>query len=376
MNEKTDRLYGILELFEPEGDVIEVVPHRSGHINDTFIARARTRRGTRRYTLQRINSSVFPRPDLIMHNIRIVSDTIRKKNEEAGQDPDCMGLSLLRTREGPFHRDEDGSFWRCYHYVDGITYDRISCDRNGVLIAEEAAAAFRRFQDHLAGLDTGSLHVTIEDFHNTPVRFRRFEEAVAGDLHGRVRQAVREVESVRRREALAGEITRALERGDVPIRIAHNDTKINNVVFDGDRSRPPRALCVIDLDTVMPGTSLYDFGDLVRSCVCHRPEDETDLGTIGINLDLFRGLVAGFCGRPGDGMTGLAPGEGELLVTAAMVITFETGLRFLTDHLMGDVYFRVERPGQNLDRARAQLRLLEEMERRRDVMEQIVMEMG
>jgi hypothetical protein len=374
MNGQTERLRVILDLFELEGDVVEVVPHRAGHINDTFIARTRTKGGTRRYTLQRINASVFPRPDLIMHNIRIVSEAIRKKNEEAGEDPDSRGLTLVHAQGRPFHTDEDGSFWRCYHYVEGVTYNQISCDGTGILIAGEAAAAFRRFQDHLGGLDTRQLHVTIEDFHNTPVRFRRFEEAIALDSHGRTVDAAREIESARARETLCGVINEALERRSIPFRVAHNDTKINNVVFDDRQKGGPRALCVIDLDTVMPGSSLYDFGDLVRSCVCNRPEDETDLDAIGVNLDLFRALVKGFCGDRDGGRIIFTGEERELLVAASMVITFETGLRFLTDYLSGDVYFRVGRLRHNLDRARAQFRLLTDMEQKRDMMERIVTE--
>ncbi len=219
-----------------------------------------------------------------------------------------------------------------------------------------------------------NLHVTIEDFHNTPVRFRRLEEAIAGDPHGRAREAAREVGLARAYESLCGVISGALDRGELPLRVTHNDTKINNVIFDDDRSGEPRALCVIDLDTVMPGSSLYDFGDLVRSCVCNRPEDETDLDAVGINLDLFRALVRGFCGQREAATAPLTEKERELLVAASMVITLETGLRFLTDHLLGDIYFKIGRPRQNLDRARAQFRLLENMVRERDMMEQIVME--
>jgi hypothetical protein len=374
MNGQNRGLRPVLDQFDLEGEVVEVVPHRAGHINDTYIVRSRTKQETRRYTLQRINASVFPRPDLIMHNITIVSREIRKRNEEAGEDPDRRGLTLAHTKDcQTFHRDGDGGFWRCYRYVEGITYNQISCEGRGIQIAEEASRAFRRFQEHLDGLDVRDLHVTIEDFHNTPVRFRRLEEAIVGDPHGRAREAAREIGLARAYEPLCGVISRALDRGEVPLRVTHNDTKINNVVFDDDRSGGPKALCVIDLDTVMPGSSLYDFGDLVRSCVCNRPEDETDLDAVGVNLDLFRALVSGFCGKREQAAT-LTERERELLVAGSMVITLETGLRFLTDHLLGDVYFKIGRPRHNLERARAQFRLLEDMERQRDTMERIVME--
>jgi len=253
-----------------------------------------------------------------------------------------------------------------------MTYSQVPEGREGLLVAREAAAAFRRFADHLKDLDTNRIHVTIENFHNTPVRFLRLKEAVAADSHNRVRDVSPEIDRAFAREDLCGAITRRLREGDIPLRVAHNDTKINNVVFaEGDRERPT-ALCVIDLDTVMPGSPLFDFGDLVRSSVCRRPEDETDLDAIHVDLDIFEALAAGFLGRGGG--VWLTEKERDLLVTASLVITLETGLRFLTDYLAGDVYFRTKRPHHNLDRARTQLRLLTEMEKKRDAMERIIKE--
>jgi hypothetical protein len=375
MNGKTQRVRDILNVFELGGDVVDVIPHKAGHINDTFIAATKKGQQTRRYTLQRINAVVFPRPDLIMHNIRVVTETIRKKGGETGKGSGPRPLTLVQTRQGEsYHRDDDGAYWRCYRYVEGTTYNQVPAGRTGLWIAREAAAAFRRFGDHLSELDAADLHVTIEDFHNTPVRFLRLREAVAGDFHMRTRDASREIESALAREGLCGAITEPLARGHIPLRVTHNDTKINNVVFDDGTKQSPKALCVIDLDTVMPGSSLFDFGDLVRSSVCERSEDETDLDTVHINLKIFEALVGGFCTNPGDGRVPLTESERELMVTACLVITFETGLRFLTDYLMGDVYFRTERPRHNLDRARTQFRLLADMEHNRDVLEQIVME--
>jgi hypothetical protein len=373
MKERTRRAHDILGMFDLTGDIIEVMPHKAGHINDTFIASVKTGETVRRYTLQRINSVVFPRPELIMHNVRVVTEAIGGRAGGGGTGLRALALVATRTGES-YHRDDNGECWRCYHYVEGVTYDRVPGDRTGLLIAREAAGAFRRFCDHLGSLDTESLHVTIEDFHNTPVRFGRLCEAVGVDAHARARGAIPEIDAALAREGLCGAITDPLETGRIPQRICHNDTKINNVVFDNAKKRSPRVLCVIDLDTVMPGSPLFDFGDLVRSSVCDRPEDETDLDTIRVNVDIFKALVEGFCTNAGGAAVCLVREERELLVTACLVITFETGLRFLTDHLLGDVYFRTDRPGHNLDRARTQFRLLADMEEKRDELERIVRE--
>lgn len=375
MNEMIQRLCSILDVFELAGDVVDIIPCKAGHINDTFIAAVQAGKEVERYTLQRINSVVFPRPDLIMHNIRIVTEAIEKKAGGERGDCDLRPLALVQTRAGEsYYKDDDGAYWRCYHYVEGITYNQVPPDKEGLLIAREAAAAFRRFGDHLGKLNVRNLHVTIEDFHNTPVRFARLREAIAGDSHKRTHDASREIESALAWEDLCGAITEPLQRGHIPLRVTHNDTKINNVVFDDDCKQGPKALCVIDLDTVMPGSLLFDFGDLVRSSVCERSEDETDLDTIQINLKIFEALVGGFCTNPGGGPPSLTQSERELLVTACLVITFETAVRFLTDYLMGDVYFRTERPRHNLDRARTQFRLLADMERKRGALEQIITE--
>jgi Ser/Thr protein kinase RdoA (MazF antagonist) len=375
MSPTTRRLRDILGQFDLGGDVDSITPCNVGHINDTFIASVRSAAGKRRYTLQRINGAVFPRPDLIMHNIGIITETIGRRAGDEAADGVLPALRLVPTRHGQsHHRGDDGEYWRCYRYVEGTTYNRVPDGRAGQLVAREAAGAFGRFAGNLDGLEAHRLFVTIEDFHNTPVRFLRLVEAAHADRLGRVRDAGREIDTGLAREDLCGAIMGPLDRGEIPLRIAHNDTKINNVVFDTGRLGSPKALCVIDLDTVMPGSTLFDFGDLVRSSVCRRPEDETDLDTVRVDLEIFRALVEGYCGRSEGRVPSLTGSERELLLTACLVITLETAMRFLTDHLAGDVYFRTERPGHNLDRARAQFRLLAEMEKKRDALEKIVKE--
>ncbi len=355
--------------FALSGDVLDILPHRAGHINDTFIVTTQGD-GACRYTLQRINGSVFVRPDLVMHNIKVVTETISRRNRETGTDTGCGGLVLVATKENRHYLvDASGDYWRCYHYVEGTTHNQVGCDLAGTMIVREAARAFADFQNHLAGVDIREIHITIENFHHTPTRFRRFCEVAALDVCGRTREARREIAFATAREPLCALISGPILRGEIPVRVTHNDTKINNVVFGEGRDARPRALCVIDLDTVMPGSALFDFGDLVRSSVCTRPEDETDVDTIEVNLDLFESLVSGYL----EGSRELLSGrEIELLTRAGMVITLETGLRFLTDFLAGDVYFKTSRPRHNLDRARSQFRLLESMEKHRREMDEII----
>ena len=370
MQRDADSVLETAREFDLGGDVTDINGHTAGHINDTYIVTVQKGSVRRRYTLQRINAAVFKRPDLVMHNIMVVTETIKRKNEERGGDPELGGLSLIPTSEGRHYLvDRAGDSWRCYRYIEGVTYDRVTCDRRGMNITGEAAGAFARFQNHLGDVDLRDVHTTIEDFHNTPQRFRRLCEVAAEDRLGRARLARREIEFVLSREPICATITGPLSRGELPTRVAHNDTKINNVIFDDKAAYGPRALCVIDLDTVMPGSALFDFGDLVRSSVCPRPEDETDLDTIAIDTGLFEAIVKGFL----EGADiGLAEEEIRLTVPSSMVITFETGLRFLTDFLAGDVYFRTARPEHNLDRARMQFRLLCSMERMKNEMEDIV----
>jgi hypothetical protein len=375
MNQTIQQPHSILDQFDLGGDVADVSPCKTGHINDTFIAAVRAGAGSKRYTLQRINGTVFPRPDLIMHNIGMITGAIGQRSGKTAVSRDIPALRLVPTKRGDsYHRDDDGAYWRCYHYVEGITYSRVPDGRIGLLVAREAASAFRRFADYLKEMEPDSFHVTIKDFHNSPARLLRLREAVTGDPRGRVCNAAREIDSAFGREDLYGAITGPLDRGEIPLRIAHNDTKINNVVFNDNRAGNPRALCVIDLDTVMPGSPLFDFGDLVRSSVCRSPEDETNLDAVHVDLEIFEAIANGFLGRSGGWGLSLSQPERELLVTACLVITLETGVRFLTDYLSGDVYFRTDRPDHNLDRARTQFRLLAEMERKQDTLKRIVKE--
>jgi Ser/Thr protein kinase RdoA (MazF antagonist) len=360
----------IASQFEIDEAVESIVLHKVGHINDTFVI---ITGGVQKpsYVLQRINTEVFENPVLLMENIRLVTEALNRRIAENGGDPEKEALNLVPARTGGcFLRTGDDEFYRCYRYVDGITYDFVKGDEAGVKIAREAARAFARFQKSLMDEDTSLFHVTIEDFHNTPVRYQKFLDAVKDDPLGRSEEVEKEIAFCLEREHITTIITEHIESGEIPQRITHNDTKINNIIFERDEGTPhaPRPLCVIDLDTVMPGSALFDFGDQVRTTTCPAAEDERDLEKITMDMGLYSALVEGYLEEAHYFLT---ERELSLLPLSGKVITLETGLRFLTDYLLGDEYFAVQRPSHNLDRARTQFELVRCMENRAGEMEGI-----
>jgi aminoglycoside phosphotransferase (APT) family kinase protein len=279
-----------------------------------------------------------------MENVRRITEHLQDKCGEGR-----TSLSLLPTREGEhFHIDESDEYWRMYRFLEGVrSYDSVP----SVAHAREAAAEFGRFQDLLRDLPGPRLKETIPDFHNTQARYEQFHEARARDTHDRARHCTPEIDSALVHEACAVSLLALKAAGDIPERITHNDTKINNVMFD---LHSDNAACVIDLDTVMPGIALYDFGDLVRTATTTAAEDERDLSRIAMRMDYYEALVDGYLGTAGQL---LIEAEVENLALSGKIITIETGVRFLSDYLSGDEYFRVERPHHNLDRCRAQFAL-------------------
>jgi aminoglycoside phosphotransferase (APT) family kinase protein len=279
-----------------------------------------------------------------MENIGRVTDHLRTK---------CTGihtsLSLVPTVDGGhFHVDESGEFWRMYRYLEGTrSYDSIP----SIAHAREAAAEFGRFQAMLRDLPGPRLHETITGFHDTPARYAQLHESLASDVHDRVKHCAPEIDRALAWEAGAGSLIDLQRAGKIPERITHNDTKINNVMFDLNSDK---AVCVIDLDTVMPGLALNDFGDMVRTATTAAAEDETDLSRITMRMDYYEALVDGYLATAGESLN---EAEVENLAVAGKIITIETGIRFLSDYLNGDEYFRVQRPQQNLDRCRAQFAL-------------------
>lgn len=336
---------------------LENIP--GGHINDTFLAAGQ-------WVLQRINHFVFPHPEHIMENMVGVTQFLREKVLARGGNPDRELLQVVSTTTGaPFYRDEQGNYWRCTRYIDSAaSYE--TPDSPAML--QEAGRAFGDFQAMLSDYPADSLHEIIPDFHNTPVRLRQLEEAVAADAKGRLAQVQAELDFALSRREHAGLLTSLLAQGKLPLRVTHNDTKMSNILFDQATSQ---AVCVIDLDTVMPGLTAYDFGDSIRAGASTAAEAETDLSKVKFDLELFQAYTQGFLSAAGAALTST---ELDTLPDGAWTMTYEVGVRFLTDYLNGDVYFRTSHPQQNLDRARNQFHLVKQMEECREEMGRIVRE--
>ena len=337
----------------------------SGHINSTYRATYQQPDGShRRYILQAINRYVFKDPYAVMRNVERVTrhinaKVLRKKHDLGGQ---TLNLFPARTG-GAWVEDAGGTVWRCYNNIEGcVTHDVVESTSQ----AYQAAHAFGAFQDLVSDLDPSLIEETIPDFHHTRKRFDTLVETAAADPLGRLAGARREFDFVHDRESITGKLIDLTRDGAIPIRIAHNDTKINNVMID---TVTHQAVCVIDLDTVMPGLALHDFGDLVRTATSPAAEDGTDLSKVEMRMPVFESLVEGYLGAAG---SFLNEAEIENLAFSGKLIALELGMRFLTDHLQGDTYFRIHRPGQNLDRCRTQLALAARIEEQEDRMRDFV----
>jgi aminoglycoside phosphotransferase (APT) family kinase protein len=359
----------LVEKFQIFGALRDAVPHGSGHINDTFAATFSVS-GTRvRYIFQRINHHVFRDPEALMENIlRVTAEVRRQLTVSAVPDHTRRGLTVVPARDGrSFARDDEGSFWRCYLFIEGATtYDTIKEPRT----AYEAARAFGQFQRMLTDLPGPRLNETIPDFHNTPARLRRLQEAVAADQCGRLGEVGAEWDFIRSREAVISVLSDLQAKGEIPERITHNDTKLNNVMIDDATGA---GICVIDLDTVMPGLALHDFGDMVRSATSPAAEDERDVSKVVMRMPIFEALLRGYLSGAG---AFLNEAEKAYLAFSGKLIALEIGIRFLTDYLEGDTYFKTKRAGQNLDRCRAQLALVASIEAQEAAMEKLVREVA
>lgn len=334
-------------------------PYGNGHINDTFLVIA-----DKRYILQRMNTAVFPRPVELMENIVGVTEHIRRKTEKIGGDVDRCSLSVVPTLDNnPFFRDSADGYWRLYDFVEGtVTKERVQNPKDFYTCAK----AFGCFQRMLADYPAESLNETIAHFHNTPWRYQNLMNAVHRNSCKRLGGVLKEVAFAKEREHFCGTLERAREEGRLPLRVTHNDTKLNNILFDEDSGK---AICVIDLDTVMPGYSVNDFGDSIRFGANTAAEDETDLSKVALDLELFKVYAEGFISGCDGSLTDT---ELVLLPIGAIMMTLECGIRFLTDYLEGDVYFKVRRANHNLDRARAQFALVADMEKKLPQMREII----
>lgn len=342
--------------FQLDGQFDSANRFGSGHINDTFLISVEGNPAVSSFILQRINKYVFGDPAALMGNISRVTEHLRNKSARC--------LALIPTLDGKhFCNTPDDEFWRMYEFVPGaVAYDEVLNTRQ----AKDAAAMFGEFQELLDDLSGPRLNETIPNFHNTPVRYGHFHEAVRDDAYDRARHCRKEIDQALAWEDEAGTLVSLLEQGEIPERITHNDTKLNNLLFDKASGEP---ICVIDLDTVMPGLALYDFGDMVRTSTSPTAEDTTDLSSIGLRLPYYEALVEGYVSATLGFLTDL---EIEHLSISGKIITIETGLRFLTDFLCGDTYFGAQKPAQNLDRSRTQFTLATSIESQFDEMRHIV----
>jgi hypothetical protein len=355
----------VVKHFEFEGDFLKADPHGFGHINDTYAAYFRKATGTvHRYVLQRINHSVFEDPGGLMQNIEKVTTHLRNKIVAAGGDPERETLNLIPTVGGEtFYRMPDGNYWRAYVFIEGGQTYQVVRNLDHVL---NAAKAYGRFQEMLSDFPAEQLNETIPGFHDTRRRFERLVEAVRRDVRKRAQFIGAEIEFVGQRAEEMSVLVDLLEQGKMPQRVTHNDTKFNNVMIDDETGE---GVCVIDLDTVMPGLSLYDFGDAVRSGANMAAEDEQDLSKVCMDLDIFDCYARGYLGAARGLLT---PLEIDHMPFSARLMTLECGMRFLTDYLDGDVYFKIHREDHNLDRCRTQFRIVSDMEGKLDQMQEIV----
>ncbi len=358
------KLKEISHIFRIEGSLYSITTITDGNINSTYKLTYRRPDGVvKAYVAQRINPYVFKHPAEIMRNIDLVTSHIRNKIAE-GQ----VSLHFHHTAEGInyYIDNEDGSFWRLYTFIPALSYN--TCDSLEVL--RNAGEAFGQFQMQLSDFDASLLFETIPEFHNTKKRLETFFMHVEEDPMGRAAEVTEEIASLRELAPIACRLSELLEAKKIPLRVTHNDTKINNVLFDRTTKR---GLVVIDLDTVMPGLAMHDFGDAVRFAASTAAEDEADLSLVSLDLDKFRAFAEGFIKYTKDSLT---PGEIDTMALGALTITVELASRFLDDYLLGDHYFKVNFEGHNLVRARCQLRLAKDMLAKLDTMRAIVAEVA
>ena len=338
--------YNLQEILKRFCIEVDIQPYGDGHINDTYLAQS-----TPRYILQRINTEVFTRPDQVMENITAVTEHLRKKILQEGGNPLRETLTVVKTESGEnFLRDGEDCY-RVYRFIEGArTYNLAESPEQ----MYQAAKAIGKFQKRLADFPVERLHETIPRFHDTPSRVEQLRQAVSENCAGRLETARAEVDFAMELGCYASLITDAMAAGQIPLRVTHNDTKLNNIMLDDETGE---GICVIDLDTVMPGSLLYDYGDALRFGASSGQEDEQDLSKIHFVMSVYDAFTRGFLEEAGEAMT---KKERDLLPWSVVLMTYECGIRFLADYLNGDKYFKIHRPNHNLDRARTQLKLVQD----------------
>lgn len=355
------QLNEILLQFKLKGEVLSCEPYGDGHINDTYLVVTTEEK----YILQRINTSIFKDVDALLSNITKVLDHAKKSIEREGGDPLRESLTLIETKDGAKYYRYGEKVYRVYIFIDDTVSLNLARNERDFY---ESGVGFGKFASLLDGFDASEIQDVIADFHNTRVRYANFLKALNADKYGRAKEVEKEIEFVKNREQLCGKIVDKLQSGEMPCRVTHNDTKLNNVLLDATTGK---AVAVIDLDTVMKGSVCYDFGDAVRFGCSTALEDEEDLDKVHFSLPLFRVFSRGFIGEMKKVLT---PIEVESMALGAIMMTFECGMRFLTDYLDGDNYFRISKDKHNLIRCRTQFKLVQEMESAYDEMVAIAKE--
>lgn len=359
------RIEEAIERFAVEGRLMERSSYGNGHINDTFLLVYEMPEGAKKqYILQRMNHDIFKNPQQLMENVVNVTRYLREMIISQGGEPDRETLNVIKTHSGEnYYQDGGGNYWRMFLFIERtICMEKVESAKDFY----DSAVAFGNFQRMLADYPAEKLHETIPNFHNTPSRFRDFQRAVREDRMGRAASVKAEIEFAMAREKEVSILTDLLAAGQLPLRVTHNDTKLNNILFDADSRK---ALCIIDLDTVMPGLSHFDFGDSIRFGASTGEEDEKDLCKVELDLSLYEVFTKGYLEGCGGRLTDK---EIEMLPMGAKLMTYECGIRFLADYLEGDIYFKIHREGHNLDRARTQFKLVADMEAKWDAMQAIV----
>lgn len=335
----------------------DIAPYGDGHINDTYIINTEPK-----YILQKINTNIFKDAARLMRNVELVTEHLSKKILQNGGNPEIETLNIIKTTDGKPYCEFDGGCYRVYRFINGVSYNLP--ETNDQLF--EAGKAFGKFQNELADFDASLLYESIPDFHNTRKRFNNLKAAVAANKSGRADSVKKEIEFALSYEKYVDAITNGITDKTVPLRVTHNDTKLNNILFD---PKTKKCLSVIDLDTVMPGSMLYDYGDALRFGASSAKEDETDLDTVFCCMDKFEAFTKGFISEVKDS---IAPAEIELMPLSVLLMTYECGIRFLSDYIDGDVYFKTHYPEHNIGRARNQFKLVADIESKLSAMSETV----
>lgn len=353
-----EQIVAVAQNFCTDGVINFAEPYGNGHINSTYIATS----NKKRYILQKMNTSLFTEPDKLMQNIRLVTSYLADAVKAQGGSESV--LEIIKTKDGADLYKENGEAWRMYAFVeDSVCYQQVENTKDFY----ECASAFGKFATYLDGFDATKLFEVIPNFHNTVDRFEKFEAAVSADICGRAESVKGDIEFFKKRKDYCSKITSLLSSGKMPMRVTHNDTKLNNILFSKITGDP---LAIIDLDTVMPGSVCYDFGDSIRFGCNTAAEDEPNVSLVGFSTELFEAYVNGYL----KGFDKITDIERDNLLWGAIIMTYECGMRFLTDYLSGDTYFHTTRDGHNLDRAHTQMRMVELMEEKFDELEKIVKE--